>query len=58
MACACTSLPRASTIAQLDFLRGAGCDQVQGHVYSRPQTVERIEALLRAGHIEPNASAA
>jgi hypothetical protein len=31
---------------------------VQGHVYSRPQTVERIEALLRAGHIEPNASAA
>jgi len=45
------------TIAQLDFLRGAGCDQVQGHVYSRPQTVERIEALLRAGHIEPNASA-
>ncbi len=45
------------TIAQLDFLRGAGCDQVQGHVYSRPQTVERIEALLRAGHIEPNPGA-
>ena len=45
------------TIAQLDFLRGAGCDQVQGHVYSRPQTVERIEALLRAGHIEPDPGA-
>jgi len=45
------------TIAQLDFLRGAGCDQVQGHVYSRPQTGERIETLLRAGHIEPSASA-
>ena len=45
------------TIAQLDFLRGAGCDSVQGHVYSRPQTGERIEALLRAGHIEPNPSA-
>ena len=45
------------TIAQLDFLRGAGCDSVQGHVYSRPQTGERIEVLLRAGHIEPNPSA-
>jgi len=45
------------TLAQLDFLRGAGCDSVQGHVYSRPQTGERIEVLLRAGHIEPNPSA-
>ena len=45
------------TIAQLDFLRGAGCDSVQGHVYSRPQTVERVEVLLRAGHLEPQASA-
>ena len=44
------------TIAQLDFLRGAGCDSVQGHVYSRPQTGERIEVLLRAGHIEPKTS--
>jgi len=46
------------TIAQLDFLRGAGCDSVQGHVYSRPQTGERIEVLLRAGHIEPKTSTA
>jgi len=46
------------TIAQLDFLRGAGCDSVQGHVYSRPQTGERIEVLLRAGHIEPRTSTA
>jgi diguanylate cyclase (GGDEF)-like protein/PAS domain S-box-containing protein len=45
------------TIEQLNFLRGAGCDSVQGHVYSRPQTGERIEVLLRAGHIEPNPSA-
>ena len=45
------------TIEQLDFLRGAGCDEVQGHVYSRAQTVERVEVLLRAGHIEPNLSA-
>ena len=46
------------TMAQLDFLRGAGCDSVQGHVYSRPQTGERIEVLLRAGHIEPRTSTA
>jgi len=46
------------TLAQLDFLRGAGCDSVQGHVYSRPQTGERIEVLLRAGHIEPRTSTA
>jgi diguanylate cyclase (GGDEF)-like protein/PAS domain S-box-containing protein len=46
------------TIEQLDFLRGSGCDEVQGHVYSHPQPVERIEALLRAGHVEPVASAA
>ncbi|MEW7847435.1 EAL domain-containing protein [Massilia aurea] len=46
------------TIEQLDFLRGSGCDEVQGYVYSRPQPVERIEVLLRAGRVEPIASAA
>ena len=45
------------TIEQLDFLRGSGCDEVQGYVYSRPQTGERIELLLRAGRVEPVASA-
>ena len=46
------------TIEQLDYLRGCGCDEVQGHVFSRPQPVERVEALLRAGRVEPVASAA
>jgi diguanylate cyclase (GGDEF)-like protein/PAS domain S-box-containing protein len=41
------------TIEQLDYLRGRGCDEVQGHVYSQPQPVERVEALLRAGRVEP-----
>ena len=46
------------TIEQLDYLRGCGCDEVQGHVYSRPQPAIRVEALLRAGRVEPMASAA
>jgi diguanylate cyclase (GGDEF)-like protein/PAS domain S-box-containing protein len=46
------------TIEQLDFLRGSGCDEVQGHVYSRPQTALRVEVMLRAGRVEPMASVA
>jgi len=46
------------TIEQLDYLRGCGCDEVQGHVFSRPQPVERVEPLLRARRMEPAASAA
>lgn len=46
------------TIEQLDYLRGCGCDEVQGHVFSRPQPVDRVEALLRAGRVEPAASPA
>ncbi|WP_137173893.1 EAL domain-containing protein [Massilia sp. HP4] len=46
------------TIEQLDYLRGCGCDEVQGHVFSRPQPVERVEALLRAGRVEPATSLA
>lgn len=46
------------TIEQLDWLRGCGCDEVQGHVYSRPQPATRVEALLRAGRVEPAASPA
>jgi len=46
------------TIEQLDYLRGCGCDEVQGHVYSRPQPALRVEALLRAGRVEPVASTA
>ena len=46
------------TIEQLDYLRGCGCDEVQGHVFSRPQPALRVEALLRAGRVEPIASIA
>ncbi|WP_306397694.1 bifunctional diguanylate cyclase/phosphodiesterase [Telluria beijingensis] len=46
------------TIEQLDYLRGCGCDEVQGHVFSRPQPATRVEALLRAGRVEPAASTA
>lgn len=46
------------TIEQLDYLRGCGCDEVQGHVFSRPQTAMRVEALLRAGRVEPATSPA
>ena len=46
------------TIEQLDYLRGCGCDEVQGHVFSRPQPVERVEPLLRARRMEPAESVA
>ena len=41
------------TIEQLDFLRGCGCDEVQGHIYARPEPVGAVEALLRKGRVEP-----
>ncbi len=42
------------TMEQLDYLRGCGCDEVQGHIYSRPQPVHAVEALLRKGRVEPS----
>ena len=36
------------TEAQADFLRGYGCDQMQGFLLSRPQPAERMEQWLRA----------
>lgn len=36
------------TEAQADFLRGYGCDQMQGYLLSRPQPPEKIEPWLRA----------
>ncbi|WP_229422636.1 bifunctional diguanylate cyclase/phosphodiesterase [Telluria aromaticivorans] len=41
------------TLAQLDYLRGCGCDEVQGHIYGRPGRVEDVEPLLRMGWMEP-----
>ena len=46
------------TIEQLDYLRGCGCDEVQGHIFSVPQPVERLEPLLRARRMAPAASPA
>lgn len=36
------------TEAQADFLRGYGCDQMQGYLLSRPQSAEQMEQWLRA----------
>jgi len=41
------------TIEELDYLRGCGCDEVQGHIYGRPEPSETVEALLRQGRVEP-----
>ncbi|MCA1857600.1 EAL domain-containing protein [Massilia oculi] len=41
------------TLAQLDYLRGCGCDEVQGHIFSRPEPVHAVERLLRQGRAEP-----
>ena len=41
------------TMAQLDYLRGCGCDEVQGHIYGRPEPVQTVEPLLRRGRAEP-----
>jgi diguanylate cyclase (GGDEF)-like protein len=35
------------TAAQLAFLRGAGCDEIQGFLYSRPVPADELAALLR-----------
>jgi diguanylate cyclase (GGDEF)-like protein len=37
------------TATQLDALRTLGCDQAQGYYYARPQSAERIDALLARG---------
>ncbi|KFI07594.1 EAL domain-containing protein [Massilia sp. BSC265] len=42
------------TLDQLDYLRGCGCDEVQGHIYARPEPVHAVEALLRKGRVEPS----
>ena len=39
-------LGSVETIAQLDRLRLLGCDQFQGHLFSRPLPIEALESLL------------
>jgi EAL domain-containing protein (putative c-di-GMP-specific phosphodiesterase class I) len=38
------------TEEQLDYLRLRGCDEVQGHYFSRAVPGAEIERILRAGH--------
>jgi len=35
------------TVDQLEFLRGAGCDEVQGYLFSRPLAADVFEQTLR-----------
>jgi EAL domain-containing protein (putative c-di-GMP-specific phosphodiesterase class I) len=37
------------TVAQLDFLRQQGCDQVQGNYFSEPLPEKEMTELLRNG---------
>ena len=39
---------------QLQLLRDWGCGEVQGYLYARPLTAERLLPLLRAGRIVPS----
>lgn len=42
------------TEAQLNYLRTLGCDEIQGYYFSRPESKEGIEKLLRSGHCLSN----
>jgi EAL domain-containing protein (putative c-di-GMP-specific phosphodiesterase class I) len=35
------------THGQLNYLRGIGCDEIQGYLFSRPLPADEMEALLR-----------
>ena len=45
------------TAAQLAFLQGHGCDQIQGYYFSRPLPLAALEVLLREGHALPPVTA-
>ena len=41
------------TLAQLDYLRGLGCDEMQGYYFSRPLPAQEFEQLLLQGRKLP-----
>jgi diguanylate cyclase (GGDEF)-like protein/PAS domain S-box-containing protein len=41
------------TLAQLDYLRALGCDEMQGYYFSRPLPADEFEQLLRTGRRLP-----
>jgi EAL domain-containing protein (putative c-di-GMP-specific phosphodiesterase class I) len=41
------------TREQLEFLRGHGCDEIQGYYFSPPQPFDGLEAMLRKHHPRP-----
>ena len=43
------------TLAQLDYLRSQGCDEMQGYYFSRPLPADEFEQLLRQGRSLPPA---
>lgn len=40
------------TSAQLEFLRGQGCEEGQGYYFSRPVVAERVANLLKVGLLD------
>ncbi|EPZ42538.1 EAL domain-containing protein [Alicyclobacillus acidoterrestris] len=42
------------TIQQLDFLKQAKCEQIQGFLFSKPVPAQQFEELLRTGVLTPN----
>ena len=45
------------TQRQADVLRGLGCRQVQGYLYSPPVDAARAEAMMRVGRVQPGRDA-
>jgi EAL domain-containing protein (putative c-di-GMP-specific phosphodiesterase class I) len=37
------------TADQLTFLRGLGCQEIQGYLFSPPVPAEKLEAMVRDG---------
>lgn len=44
------------TVAQLEYLRGLQCDEVQGYLFSRPLPAAEVRALLAVGALAPAGS--